>query len=90
MRSTKIEEDKIYDVDAYQEDGMGDVIETVGAGDTFIGAFLAYYVGGTQSDDDVKESSSQDLNACLSFASRVASFKVRQRGFRFAFEHDKL
>ena len=34
MRSTKIKDDKIYDVDAYQEDGMGDVIETVGAGAT--------------------------------------------------------
>ena len=92
MKSTKIEDDSIFKVDAYREDGMGDVIETVGAGDTFIGAFLAHYVGGNQDlashskddDMDVSTRSMKDIAACLSFASRVASYKVRQRGFRLS------
>jgi ketohexokinase len=89
MSSNEEKEDKLFSVDMYEEDGMGDVIETVGAGDTFIGAFLAHYVGSSSScrgmiseEEEEDGKTKADLSASLRFANRVASYKVRQRGFR--------
>lgn len=57
------------------------VADTVGAGDTFNAGFLAeLYQRGLSNKKGIQTISDEDLNACLSFAARVAGVTVTRAG----------
>lgn len=56
------------------------VVDTTGAGDSFIGAFLYQLVRDGVTADDLADSSQQQLTAYLQFAAQYASLTVQQKG----------